>query len=64
MLKNHAFEENSQSTKLLSFPTIFTFLRPKTIAVSRFFRPEQQNVFWNCVVIDQNEIKMKSNYAV
>ena len=37
-LKNHAFKEKEpKCTKLLSFPTIVTFLRPRASDISRSF---------------------------
>ena len=46
MLKNHVFEENlSKCNKLLSFSTNFSFFRPKSTDILRFFGPEQKNVY-------------------
>ena len=46
MLKNHAFEKKqSKYTKLLSFSTVVTFLRPRATDSLRFFGPEQKDVY-------------------
>ena len=43
LLKNYAFEQKqSKCIKLLSFSTIFTFLRPRATDILRVFGPEQK----------------------